>query len=71
MPNPTFSERITQELEKLNVGDSFDKFIIINDIKYDYFDDPYRNFDKYLSNIKKKYPSKKFRTIKGRVTRLE
>ena len=72
MSSLTFKEKIIKELEKLKVNESFDKYEIIDHPDNDRIQDPIKLFDKYISEIKKqKFPFKKFKTIKGRVTRLE
>jgi hypothetical protein len=64
-----YSKVIYDALEKMEVEESFNKvhFIQKNRDDYDYFAD--RSFSVLFCKIKKMFPDKQFKTIKGNVVR--
>lgn len=66
-----YSKLIYDALAQMQIEDSFSKvhFIKQNRDDYNYFAD--RSFSVLLCNIKKMFPDRKYRTIKGNVVRTE
>jgi len=65
-----YSKIIFDELEKLEIGGSFNKAIFIekNMEGYNYYSE--NSFTVLLCRVKKLLPKKEFRTLKGMVTRI-
>jgi hypothetical protein len=67
----TYFSFIVEKLNELELGASFKKrdFIIHHRYKYDYFAD--RSFSAMFVNAKKLIPEKKFRSVRGSITRIQ
>lgn len=65
-----YSKLIYDALEQMEIEDSFSKvnFILKNRDDYDHFAD--RSFSVLLCKIKKMFPDRKFKTIKGNIVRI-
>lgn len=59
------------KISKLEVGESLNKNEFIDE--HDYYDilDPMKSFEAGLSRIKKMFPEREFKMIKGNVTRIK
>jgi len=66
-----YSKVIYDALSQMAIEDSFSKiqFILKNRDDYDYFAD--RSFSVLFCKIKKMFPDKRFRSIKGNIVRVE
>jgi hypothetical protein len=66
-----YSKVIFDALAQMEIEDSFSKmnFILANRDDYDYFAD--RSFSVLFCKVKKLFPDKRFRTIKGNIVRTE
>lgn len=65
------SDEIYKKLNELEIGDSFDKFNLINNIwgKIDEF--VVRSFDALYCKIKLKFPNKEFKSVRGEIIRTK
>jgi len=66
----TIKVKIFDKLDKLEIGDTLDKEILINEIWGDYNYFVCRSFDVHYAKAKKMIPTKAFKTIKGVIHRL-
>lgn len=71
MAKKTYVSKVLEELETLKVNKSFSKkeFITKHWGDHDFFLD--RSFSVAFVNAKKQIPSKIFRTIRGKITRIK
>jgi hypothetical protein len=67
----TNNDILKLKLSKLEIGESVNKTQFIDE--HDYYDilDPFKSFESGLAKIKKMFPDKEFKTIKGNVTRIK